>query len=374
MPPYDAEVWNLSLENVEGMTGRVLAKEHTRVADLGSTKCSFDTGNVLYSKLRPYLNKVVVPDAPGVGTSELIPLRPDPKRLTRGFLAWYLRSPDFLDFAKQHTRGANLPRLSTKALWKHEIRLPSIAEQHRIVARIEALMERVDEAAQLRAVTAKEVEYLEGAVFADFVEGHLGGENVPVLPMGKLLLDTQYGTSSKANTREEGTPILRMPNIKDGHLDVSDLKHIDLSEADLTKYTLQRGDILINRTNSLEHVGKAAVFNLDDGHWVFASYLVRLVADESKVLPEYLAATINSRIGRRYVHQTARRAIGMVNINVKEITAMPIPVPSLDAQRAVVAMMADVRRAVQQMRAHLPAFNEAALRASILRKAFAGEL
>src|SRR5690606_33124841 len=127
-----AEVWNLSLEDVESHTGRVLQMVRTRVEDLGSIKCSFGTEHVLYSKLRPYLNKVVLPHESGVGTSELLPLRPNGDVLGREYLAWYLRSPRFLEFAAKNTRGANLPRLSTKALWDHDMPVAPLAEQRRI--------------------------------------------------------------------------------------------------------------------------------------------------------------------------------------------------------------------------------------------------
>src|ERR1700687_3983773 len=104
MPSADSVVWNLSLEDIEGTTGRILHKQRCRVGDLGSTKCSLDSRYVLYSKLRPYLNKVALPDAPGVGTSELIPLLPRDQQLDREFLAYYLRSKAFLDFANANTR------------------------------------------------------------------------------------------------------------------------------------------------------------------------------------------------------------------------------------------------------------------------------
>jgi restriction endonuclease S subunit len=165
-----------------------------------------------------------------------------------------------------------------------------------------------------------------------------------------------------------------MGNLRNGHLDVSDLKHVELASSDIAHYRLRPGDILINRTNSLEHVGKAAVFNLQGGPWVYASYLVRLVVNKRRALPEYVAAVINSRIGRAYVARTARRAIGMVNINVREIGAMSIPLPTLDAQDAIVQRMAEARVAIRSVRASLAAFNDVALHSAILRKAFAGEL
>ena len=93
------------------------------------------------------------------------------------------------------------------------------------------------------------------------------------------------------------------------------------------KYLLSPGDVLVNRTNSLELVGKAATFDRQDGEWAYASYVVRIQVDTERVLPEFVTATINSRIGRRYVLRTARRAIGMVNINAKEMAGFPIPLP-----------------------------------------------
>lgn len=159
MPDDNVEVWNLSLDEVESVTGRILNKTIRRVSELGSSKCSFDTRHVLYSKLRPYLNKVVLPDEPGVGTSELIPMLPDTKKLDREYLAFYLRSPMFLDFAKANTRGANLPRVAMKELWKHKVPFPdSLDEQRRIVIRIYECIERMEEIEQLRTETIEEAE------------------------------------------------------------------------------------------------------------------------------------------------------------------------------------------------------------------------
>jgi type I restriction enzyme S subunit len=93
--------------------------EHLSCA--GWNRCAW---HVLYSKLRPYLNKVVLPDRIGVGTSELIPMLPQADLLDRDFLAFYLRSPAFTEFANANTRGANLPRIAMKNLWKHEIAFP----------------------------------------------------------------------------------------------------------------------------------------------------------------------------------------------------------------------------------------------------------
>lgn len=375
MPASDVVVWNLSLEDVEAGTGEIRERKWCLVSELGSTKCSFDSRHVLYSKLRPYLNKVVVPDQPGVGTSELIPLLPDPERLHRGFLAYYLRSPKFVDFAIAHSRGANLPRMAMRALWEHRVPVPPIEEQRRIVERIQEALKQVREIQKLRRGSLAEAAALEGAVFSDFIlEFMKRYANTSVVSLGDILTRAQYGSSSKANTHGDGVPILRMGNIQNGHLDVSDLKHINLSEKELAKYRLREGDILFNRTNSLELVGKAATFTGLKGDWVFASYLIRLEINHSKALPEYVTAVINSRIGRDYVYRTARRAIGMVNINAKQIQQLELPLPPLADQQWLIKQMREVKAASDSIQSDLSMKPIEALPGAVLHKAFTGEL
>ena len=173
MPGASELVWNLSLEDIEPQTGRVLRRRTCLASALGSAKCSFDGRHVLYSKLRPYLNKVVLPESNGVGTSELLPLLPDSARLDREFLAFYLRSPSFVDFAVANSRGANLPRVSMKSLWAHEVPCPPLAEQRRIVARVKECMERVDEIRALLAQTSSEAELLMRTTLARAFAGEL---------------------------------------------------------------------------------------------------------------------------------------------------------------------------------------------------------
>lgn len=119
----------------------------------------------------------------------------------------------------------------------------------------------------------------------------------------------QYGTSEKANTKGEGIPILRMNNIVDGVLDRRDLKHVRLSMKERARLLLQDGDILFNRTNSKELVGKCAVFH-EVGDYVFASYLIRLRPVATKVLPDFLAYVVNSAVGRSQIDALSRQIIG----------------------------------------------------------------
>lgn len=139
----DEEVWQLSLDQVESETGEIIEKRYAPASESGASTFRFDKGNVLYSKLRPYLNKVVIPDDIGIATNELIPLRPNPKTLNPRFLAYYLRSPVFVNQASHHVAGAKMPRVAMDWFWEHEAPIPAPKEQSRII-------ELLDEANRLR--------------------------------------------------------------------------------------------------------------------------------------------------------------------------------------------------------------------------------
>ena len=284
----------------------------------------------------------------------------------RYLLEWF----DLSRFA----RGAAVPTLDRKLVHSEPVPVPPVDEQRRIVTRIKACMERIDEIEGLRSQTRKEASILELASFHDVLLDGIEQKGWPVGKLGDVALSFKYGTSAKAHSDEVGTPVLRMGNIANGYFDFSALKFIELLASELNKYRLKVGDILINRTNSLELVGKAAMFDREDGEWVYASYLVCVEVDRTRVLPEFVTAVLNSRMGRDFVAATARRAIGMVNIYAKEMARFPMPLPSLKDQEVAVERLRAVRASAQSLRAELSEPGVAHMRSSVLRKAFAGDL
>ncbi len=163
-------------------------------------------------------------------------------------------------------------------------------------------------------------------------------------PLQDLVEALQYGTSKRADKNlKDGVPVLRMGNIRDGRIDArrASLKMIDPAAEDIPRYTLRRGDILFNRTNSPELVGKAAVFDLDAAPMIFASYLVRITCDARLVLPEYLCGWINSPWGRQWARTVRTHSISQSNINAAKLRTLPVPLPPLDEQREIVRRMSE---------------------------------
>lgn len=165
--------------------------------------------------------------------------------------------------------------------------------------------------------------------------------------LGSLLNFVQYGTSKKSNTSKDGVAIIRMNNIVDGRLDLTELKYIQLPMPEKERLLLQDGDILFNRTNSKELVGKCAVFHAT-GEFVFASYLIRARVKDTKVDADFLALVINSPIGRKQIDVLSRQIIGQANINSEELRMLQIPLPPLAAQRQIMDGVATIRSEIDR--------------------------
>ncbi|MFV0511310.1 MAG: restriction endonuclease subunit S [Shewanella algae] len=172
--------WHLNLDQVESQTGRVIAEQIAPISEAGNSTHWFDDRHVLYSKLRPYLNKVVVPEKEGIATTELVPMLPDPLRLERTYLAHYLRSNQFVNWVSEQVAGAKMPRVSMKVFWDHEIHLPPLAEQKRIAAildKADALRRKRQQAIDLADQFLRSV-FLD--MFGDPVTNPKGFDKVPL--------------------------------------------------------------------------------------------------------------------------------------------------------------------------------------------------
>jgi len=158
-----------------------------------------------------------------------------------------------------------------------------------------------------------------------------------MVEIGNLCERIQYGLSVPLNTERSGFKTFRMNELVEGRcVDRGDMKCAEITADEFKKYRLTRGDILFNRTNSFEHVGRTGIFDLE-GDYCFASYLIRLTIAADKADPFFVNAFMNSVSFQQGIKQFASRAIGQSNINAKSLADYPIPLPPLTTQRAIVA-------------------------------------
>ncbi|MDQ3812922.1 MAG: restriction endonuclease subunit S [Armatimonadota bacterium] len=176
------------------------------------------------------------------------------------------------------------------------------------------------------------------------VQRRLSKPRYPLTSLGALAKMLQYGCSRLATIEPVGVPMLRMNNLQANGWDLSDLKYVQLTERELETWKLYPGDILFNRTNSKELVGKCEVFR-EEGDWVFASYLMRLRVNETQVLPAFVSDFLSTRAGRAQIDRLSRQIVGMSNINAEEIRQLQIPLPPLSRQIELLAELDAARTA-----------------------------
>ncbi|MEA4964154.1 restriction endonuclease subunit S [Lutispora sp.] len=177
-------------------------------------------------------------------------------------------------------------------------------------------------------------------MFGDPVTNEKGWKLAKIKDLAKKI---QYGTSEKATTEILEYAILRMNNITyNGEWDFGDLKYINLSSADKEKYLVHKGEMLFNRTNSKELVGKSAAYR-NEYPMAYAGYLVKLTPNE-RTNSEFISAFLNSKYGKALLKSMAKNIIGMANINAKELGNIKIYVPPLDLQNKFAQIVTNIEQ------------------------------
>lgn len=205
---------------------------------------------------------------------------------------------------------------------------PTLDEQQHIAT----ILDKADSLRRKRQDAVLLVNEFLRAVFVDmFGDPNTNPKSFAIGTIRDLVSSANYGTSEKASEERGQYPILRMNNITyDGGWDFSSLKYVDLDEASADKYIAQKGDLLFNRTNSKELVGKTAVYMRDE-RMAIAGYLVRVRMNEQGN-SHYVSGYLNSVHGKRSLEARAKSIVGMANINAQEMQDIPLLLPPIQLQ------------------------------------------
>ena len=362
--------------------GRLVRIGGGQASEMRSNTSAFRSGDVLYGKLRPYLDKAVLTDAAGVCTTELLVLRAKPDVEPR-FLATVVHSPGFLEHAVAGTTGVQHPRTS----WAHirELEVPAFAPHEQ--RRTADLLWLVHEAISKSEALVSESQALKRAAMRTLFtrglrgEPHKETEIGPIPESWKLAAlasvreKLQYGTSVRCTYEVSERPVLRIPNIGSQHIDTDDLKYCGLTGSDATKYQLEDGDLIFIRTNGvLDRLGSCAVYNGNPADALFASYLIRARLKQERVLPHFAAVFFSSEAGARIVSARAIAASdGKFNLNMAAIDNLLLPLPrTLGEQSEIVALLESVDHKTDLHR-HKRALLEELFKA-LLHKLMTGQL
>ena len=292
----------------------------------------------------------------------------------------------WFDFNKGKMFGTAIPYIRLGNLQEFPTPIPPLAEQQRIVDRIESLFAKLDEAKEKAQAVVDSFETRKAAILHKAFAGELTAKwreehGVRMESWGKkrlsdVVTEFKYGTSEKSDYNNKGIPVLRIPNIGDNGIDLSDIKYLNHRNVD-SESQIHEGDILIIRSNgSRDLVGKAVLVPEFGCEYAYASFLIRAKPNHSIINAHYLTIFLNSTDARGQMFRRAKSSAGINNINTKELGAISLTVPSLPEQDEIVHIINEMMDKDQQSKEAAEAVLDQIdlMKKSILARAFRGEL
>lgn len=349
--------------------------------DLKSSAKKFYKGDILYSRLRPYLNKVWVADRDGLCSPEFIVFH-QPDLVAPKFLAYRLNSSDFVAFANSLDTG-DRPRVNHKKISVFNIPSISVEEQKLIVEKIEELFSELDNGIAALKTAREQLKVYRQAILKHAFEGKLTAQwreenkaaEWEVKTLGDILSFITSGSRGWAKYYSDcGDIFIRAQNIKNDRLELDDVAYVSLPDkSEGTRTQVQEGDVLVTITGA--NVTKTGYVERDIGR-AYVSQHVALCRPKSEVNTHFLYWNLVSETaGRKQLKKFAYGA-GKPGLNLDNIRSVEISLPSQPEQEVIVGKIQDILSAEQRMEDILK--NELqkseALRQSILRKAFSGKL
>ena len=428
----DTMVSFVPMQAVGAGDGRIDTSVKKHFADVRKGYTPFQPNDVLFAKITPCMENGKIAVVPvlhnnlGFGSTEFYVIRPK-DGIDPHYICYYISRLDYRKEAASKMTGAvGQKRVPTDFIKSSTIPLAPFDQQKRIVSEIEKQLSRLDEAiTALKRIQANLRRY-KASVLKAAVEGKLTEEwrgknpeiepasellkrilaerkkkweeknpgkkykepstpdtsNLPELPRGwvwatveQLAVKVQYGSSAKTNESSSGVPVLRMGNIFEGQLKLDDLKYLPKNHSEFPDLLLEKGDLLFNRTNSPELVGKTAVYAGNPDPCSFASYLIRVkMADGIK--SNFVSFYINSVYGRKWIKTVVSQQVGQANVNGTKLQALLIPLPPDTEQRKIIEEVESRLSVAEEIEEAIDANLQRAerLRQSILKQAFSGKL
>jgi type I restriction enzyme, S subunit len=296
--------------------------------------------------------------------STLALLRPtEPDSLIAAFLSRFLESK--FTYLQQTATGAAIPHVSKDALSRLEMPLPPLVEQKRIV-------KLLNEAGALRQLRADA-----DSCTAELIPAFFHAEFGPLKTREPLdeLAEVQSGVAKGRNFRGRQpvtVPYVRVANVQDGYLDLTELKMIEALPTEVEELSLRRGDVLLTEGGDFDKLGRGAMLDRDLPGCIHQNHVFRVRCKQSQLLPEYFASFLLSAEARSYFRRCAKKTSNLASINMSQLRALPVPLPSLRVQSRFTQRVREIRElesAQAQSRMHLGALFE-----SLLNRAFKREL
>ena len=367
--PY-CDMIHVGGDNIKSHTGGLQNLRTAGEQRLISGKYQFDRRDVLYSKIRPALNKVVAPDFEGICSADIYPLRPINGKLCKEFLVHLLRSDDFLEYTKTCSSRTNIPKINRNALFAYQALLPPLQEQRRlatILDKANAIRQKREEGTRLTEALLRSA-FLE--MFGDPVRNERGWPVVKVREAGDVQLGRQR--APKYQTGNHTRPYIRVANVFEDRIDLSDHLSMDFNASDFTTFRLRHGDILLNEGQSTELVGRPAMWRDELPLCCFQNTLVRFRSNTKMTVPEFALEVFLYYLRKGQFARISSKTSSVAHLGAGRFAEMPFPLPPLETQHEYATRRQRAYEALKQRRKQLQ--ESKLLFSSLVQRAFRGEL
>ncbi|GAB3862422.1 hypothetical protein GCM10029963_68550 [Micromonospora andamanensis] len=390
---------HIAPNHVESGTGKLLQYRSIREDGVTSPKHRFFAGQLIYSKIRPYLAKVIDSPIEGLCSADMYPIN---SRIERRYLFYWMLSSSFTRQASERQARTVLPKINERALRGISVPVPPLAEQHRIVAALEELMSRwASGVAELSAVARRadrfrdQIMYLAG--LGRLGSAHLKGSatrpqpagvvdgNLPDIPetwqwkrLGEIA-DVIGGVTKDAKRQSDPdfveVPYLRVANVQRARLDLSEVTCIRVPPKKAEQLRLLPGDVLLNEGGDRDKLGRGWVWEGQIPDCIHQNHVFRARIRGGVLQPKLLAWHANG-FGRRWFEVNGLQSVNLASISLAKMRQFPVPIPPVAEQYGMVQAAETYLSQLDGMeKAVSVARQEAvALRASLLAEAFGGRL
>jgi len=372
----------LGLDDIEAHTTRLLGSKPSE--SMKSAAKRFYPGDVLYSRLRPYLNKVWLADRTGLCSSEFIVL-PSNDNVDGAFLKYRLNAMDFVSFANSLNAG-DRPRVDFDQIGSFQLPPFPVSYQKRIVAKIEELFSELEAGEESLRVARRQLGVYRQSLLKQAFEGQLTARwrtqnPAAAAPAWREVEVSEVLTSKPTNGRSVkdragGFRVLRLTAIKAGVIDPNENKEGDWDASDAAAHVIRKGNFLLSRGNgSIRLVGRGGIVR-EDANIAFPDTMIRLPLNLQLVDPLFFSYLWNSHQVREQIEASARTTAGIYKINQSLLTRYRLPLCSLPEQQEIVRLLDEQFEVIERNEREIDAAlqRSEALRQAILKKAFTGHL
>lgn len=368
----------IGLEHVEAQTNRLIAT--VSAATMTSSSARFFAGDVLYGRMRPYLNKVVSPKFDGLSSAEFI-VFPSTNGIESQFVLKRFSATDFVQFACSQYEG-DRPRVKFDQLGKFQIDLPPAAEQTRIVAKLEELLSDLDAGvAELKAAQKKLAQYRQSLLKAAVEDSGYGNTAYSKHPLGTLVTAIGQGWSPKCDREpaqeDDQWAVMKTTAIQPLEFDGAHNKALPVELKPREHLELKPGDLLVTRAGPRNRVGITCLVKKTRSKLILCDKAYRIQCDQTRISPDFLELVLNAPHMLQKIDElkTGISDSGL-NLTQDRFFSLEIPLPSLQKQLSIVEAVSTQFKLIQaQEKAIERSLQQStAQRNNILQAAFSGQL